>query len=186
MIEDINGVSGQLSRTSRADDPVSAAAANRFTSCFGEEIANLRGKQLSQIVRVLNSHLFSLQQIDQSATQLQTKVAAAQKDTQRMGTNGYHGIGTDTADDFYRSWMGSRRHRYKTQMSAYFPEKPMEISGYLEAAPPDRGAPVSPSAIIREATEKLREAMRGEPKARVARSTAREVVMMEVRGQKGI
>ncbi|KAL9094037.1 MAG: hypothetical protein Q9165_003707 [Trypethelium subeluteriae] len=109
MIEDINGVSGQLSRTSRADDPVSTAAVFRIAPCLGEEIANLRGKQLSQIVRVLNSHLFSLQQIDQSATQLQTKVAAAQKDTQRMGTNGYHGIGSDPADDFYRSWMGSRR-----------------------------------------------------------------------------
>ena len=72
-------------------------------------MADVSGIQLSQIVRVLNSHLFSLQQIDQGATQLQAKVAAAQKDTQRLGANGYHGMGADPADDFYRSWMGSRR-----------------------------------------------------------------------------
>ncbi|KAI9694994.1 MAG: FG-nucleoporin nsp1 [Bathelium mastoideum] len=85
MIEDVNAVGGQLSRTSRPDDP------------------------LSQIVRVLNSHLFSLQQIDQGASQLQAKVAAAQKDSQRLGANGYHGVGANSSDDFYRSWMGSRR-----------------------------------------------------------------------------
>ena len=58
---------------------------------------------------MLNGHLSLLQQIDEGAASLQSKVAAAQKESQRLGTNGYHGIGTDPADDFYRSFAGRRR-----------------------------------------------------------------------------
>ena len=65
--------------------------------------------QLSQIVRVLNGHLSQLQQIDQGAAALQAKVSAAQKASRSMGaTNGMNGLGSDAADDFYRSYMGRR------------------------------------------------------------------------------
>ncbi|KAI9817235.1 MAG: FG-nucleoporin nsp1 [Pycnora praestabilis] len=89
MIEEINSASSTLSKTSRADDPVSTLL-------------------LSQIVRVLNSHLSQLQMIDQGAAALQAKVAAAQKAGQSLGPNGYQGMGNDAADDFYRSFMGKR------------------------------------------------------------------------------
>lgn len=62
--------------------------------------------QLSQIVRVLNSHLTQLQWIDQNAKVLQDKVTEAKKIGQSMGA----GNGSDeTSENFYRSFMGSRR-----------------------------------------------------------------------------
>lgn len=58
---------------------------------------------------MLNSHLAQLQAIDSGAAALQAKVAAAQKEGQRLGgANGYHGLGSDPADDFYRSYMSRR------------------------------------------------------------------------------
>lgn len=57
---------------------------------------------------MLNSHLQQLQQIDTGAAALQAKIAAVQKEGQRISTNGYHGLGSDPADDFYRSFMGRR------------------------------------------------------------------------------
>ncbi|KAI9719277.1 MAG: hypothetical protein M1812_003607 [Candelaria pacifica] len=84
MIEEINNASSTLSKTSKPDDP------------------------LSQVVRVLNSHLSQLQLIDQGAAALQAKVTAAQKTSQGLSTNGYSGHGSDAADDFYRSYMGRR------------------------------------------------------------------------------
>ncbi|MCJ1299039.1 FG-nucleoporin nsp1 [Hypocenomyce scalaris] len=85
MIEEINDASSSLSKNSKADDP------------------------LSQIVRILNSHLSQLQQIDHGAAALQAKVAAAQKASKSLGSsNGFNGLGTDAADDFYRSYMGRR------------------------------------------------------------------------------
>ena len=60
-------------------------------------------------MRVLNSHLSQLQMIDQGAAALQLKVAAAQKAGQGLGSsNGFKGLGSDAADDFYRSYMGRR------------------------------------------------------------------------------
>ena len=57
---------------------------------------------------------------------------------------------------------------------------------YLEAAPPGLGAPVSPSAMIREVAQKVRAAvMREDPIARVARSSAREELMSSDMGEKG-
>lgn len=65
--------------------------------------------QLSQVVRVLNSHLTQLQQIDQGAAALQMKVAVAQKASQGLGaSNSYSGPSSDAADGFYRSYMGRR------------------------------------------------------------------------------
>ncbi|KAI9876875.1 MAG: FG-nucleoporin nsp1 [Pleopsidium flavum] len=85
MIEEINGASSMISKNSRADDPI------------------------SQIVRVLNSHLSQLQMIDQGAAALQAKVTAAQKAGQGLGSsNGLKRLGNDAADDFYRSYMGRR------------------------------------------------------------------------------
>lgn len=84
MIEEINRASATLSKTANADDP------------------------LAQIVRVLNNHLSQLQQIDQGAAALQAKVHAAQKESHRIGANGYAALGSDPADDFYKSYMRRR------------------------------------------------------------------------------
>lgn len=60
-------------------------------------------------MRVLNSHLSQLQMIDQGAAALQAKVSAAQKAGQSLNSsNGFKGLGSDAADDFYRSYMGRR------------------------------------------------------------------------------
>ncbi|SLM36815.1 nucleoporin nsp1 [Lasallia pustulata] len=85
MIEEINDISTSLSKNTKADDP------------------------LSQIVRILNSHLSQLQQIDQGAAALQAKISAAQKSSKGIGSsNGFNGLGSSAADDFYRSYMGRR------------------------------------------------------------------------------
>jgi len=85
MIENINDASSNLSKNNKSDDP------------------------LSQIVRVLNGHLSQLQQIDQGAAALQSKVLEAQKASKNAApTNGMNGLRNDAADDFYRSYMGRR------------------------------------------------------------------------------
>ncbi|KAI9825634.1 MAG: FG-nucleoporin nsp1 [Thelocarpon impressellum] len=94
MIEEINNASTTLSKTSKTEDP------------------------LAQIVKILNSHLSSLQWIDQNASALQAKISAAQNQaSQNMGrgANGQNALGGtgsgdgDAADEFYRSFVGSRR-----------------------------------------------------------------------------
>ncbi|KAL9044108.1 MAG: hypothetical protein Q9214_002732 [Letrouitia sp. 1 TL-2023] len=85
MIDEINDASSSLNRNSKADDP------------------------LSQVVKVLNSHLIQLQQIDQGAAALQLKVASAQKDRQRLSsTSALMTPSRNAADGFYRSFMGRR------------------------------------------------------------------------------
>ncbi|KAL4875945.1 Nsp1-like C-terminal region-domain-containing protein [Aspergillus karnatakaensis] len=90
MIEEVNSASSTLSKTSKADEPI------------------------SQIVRILNSHLSQLQTIDVGTTELQTKVAAAQKAGQSISSRFGHGhsmsgsMNGNAADDFYRSYMGRR------------------------------------------------------------------------------
>jgi len=67
--------------------------------------------QITQIVRILNSHLSQLQAIDQSTVALQAKVNAAQKASQGLGfpgMNGSNGTGNGAAEDFYRSYLGRR------------------------------------------------------------------------------
>lgn len=60
-------------------------------------------------MRVLNTHLTQLQEIDQGAAALQAKVAAAQKAGQSMGlSNSLRGPSSDATDGFYRSYMGRR------------------------------------------------------------------------------
>ncbi|KAI9677200.1 MAG: FG-nucleoporin nsp1 [Trizodia sp. TS-e1964] len=82
MIDDINSASSTLSKTTKSDDP------------------------LSKIVKVLNSHLSQLQWIDQNASQLQVKVAAAQKAKQNITEREFGERGV--VGDFYRSVMGKR------------------------------------------------------------------------------
>lgn len=101
MIEEINITSSSIQKTSRPDDPVS------FFKLHLSEYSHELTLQLSQIVRILNGHLSQLQAIDQGTSALQTKVAAAQKESQRLGYRGHRGPGNDAVDDFYRSY--SRR-----------------------------------------------------------------------------
>ncbi|KAL4925563.1 putative nucleoporin Nsp1 [Aspergillus undulatus] len=90
MIEEVNSASSTLSKTNKVDEPI------------------------SQIVRILNSHLSQLQTIDVGTSELQAKVAAAQKAGQSMSARFGHGysmsgVGNgNAADDFYRSYMGRR------------------------------------------------------------------------------
>ncbi|KAL8917992.1 MAG: hypothetical protein Q9172_005600 [Xanthocarpia lactea] len=85
MVEEINDASSSLNKNTKPDDP------------------------LSQVVRVLNSHLTQLQQIDEGANALKLKVAAAEKASRNLApTNGFNGPSSDAADSFYRSFMGKR------------------------------------------------------------------------------
>lgn len=102
MIEEINHASSSLSKTGKADDPVSL-----FAFIFQLIKADLaRLMQLTQVVRVLNSHLTQLQQIDQGTAALQLKVQEAQRAGQSFGP--LSGPASDAADGFYRSYMGRR------------------------------------------------------------------------------
>lgn len=85
-------------------------------------------EKISQIVRILNSHLSQLQLIDQGTTELQGKVSSAQKAGQTLSSRFGHGFsssgiggvgagsvgagagggGANAAEDFYRSYMGRR------------------------------------------------------------------------------
>lgn len=60
------------------------------------------------MVRVLNSHLASLQWIDQNASALEAKVAAALKSSQSLRGSIQDGPNREAVDDFYRSYMGRR------------------------------------------------------------------------------
>ncbi|KAF9884023.1 FG-nucleoporin nsp1 [Aspergillus nanangensis] len=90
MIEEVNGASATLSKTNKADEPI------------------------SQIVRILNSHLSQLQVIDQGTTELQVKVSAAQKAGQGLSSRFGQGFnnsgmgGGDATGDFFNSYMGRR------------------------------------------------------------------------------
>lgn len=97
-IEEINGVSATLSKT-KTDDPVSFFALCGLSGWLTSIL------QLSQVVKVLNQHLQQLTQIDAGAAQLKAKIEVAQRDGQRIGSNGFHGVGSDSTEDFYRSYM---------------------------------------------------------------------------------
>lgn len=85
MIDQLNTASSTISKSNQpVDDP------------------------LSQIVKILNSHLSSLQWIDQHASALQAKIAAAQQSGQALATHGSSTLGDDAADDFYRSFTARR------------------------------------------------------------------------------
>lgn len=69
-------------------------------------------QQLTKVVRVLNTQLSQLQLIDAGASQLQEKIAKAQKESQRVGGGGWNGLGSNPADDFMRSYRGGRTDRF--------------------------------------------------------------------------
>lgn len=105
VITEVNGVSAMLQKSSGPDDPVSSRSENLLINGLtNKEI------QLSQIVTVLNSHLQQLQKIDVGASEIQAKVDAAKKESKNLNasSNGWHGVGTDPAEDFYKSFMGRR------------------------------------------------------------------------------
>ena len=105
MIEEINSTSQTLSKTGKPDDPVSSSRNHALY-----QHANV--VQLTKVVRVLNGQLSQLQLIDSGASQLQEKINKAQKESRAVGANGWNGLGTDPADDFYRSFRGNRVERY--------------------------------------------------------------------------
>ncbi|KEF62297.1 uncharacterized protein A1O9_00269 [Exophiala aquamarina CBS 119918] len=86
MVEEVNAANTSLSKNGKADEPI------------------------TQIVKILNSHLIQLQAIDQGTAALQEKVAAAQKSANSLGyLNGStDGSGGAAVQDFYRSYMGRR------------------------------------------------------------------------------
>lgn len=110
MIEEINGTSATLSKTNNADEPVSLLVNQPVPRVR----PTLTYDQISQIVRVLNSHLYQLQLIDRGTNELQEKVTATRKSGQGLASSlgyGYGGPGVSNgsvADDFYRSYMGRR------------------------------------------------------------------------------
>ncbi|KAF2857125.1 hypothetical protein K470DRAFT_261086 [Piedraia hortae CBS 480.64] len=90
MIEAVNSASGSL-------------ASSRGKSRPGNDDA------LSEIVRVLNSHLSQLQVIDQGATDLQSRVVAAQQEAKHIGRlQGHNGDSEQWIKDFGRSYLGRR------------------------------------------------------------------------------
>ena len=105
MIEEIKAANSSLSKHTKADEPVGHAALFRH----GQETNVCL--QITQIVRILNSHLTQLQAIDQGTVALQAKVTAAQKNAGSLGYMNGAGTGAGggaAAEDFYRSFMGRR------------------------------------------------------------------------------
>jgi len=86
MVEEVTAANANLSKNGKADEPI------------------------TQIVKILNSHLTQLQAIDQGTVALQDKVAAAQKAASNLGyLHGSMSQGSGAAvQDFYRSYMGRR------------------------------------------------------------------------------
>lgn len=103
VITEINDVGNRLGKGGKGDDPVSLSS---LKSSKANSIA-----QLESVVRILNTHLQSLQQIDMGAQALHAKVEAAQ--AEQSAAFGRSGRGTNgnssAADDFYRSFVGGRR-----------------------------------------------------------------------------
>lgn len=67
---------------------------------------------MTKIVRVLNTQIAQLQLIDSGAVQLEEKINKAHRETQRVGNNGWNGLGSDPTEDFYRSFRGGRTERF--------------------------------------------------------------------------
>lgn len=104
MVEEINGANASLNKNSKADEPVNISIRSRITVS-----TSLTLMQITQIVRILNSHLTQLQTIDQGTLALQEKVSRAQRNAQSLGHLHSGSTGTGGAvEDFYRSYMGRR------------------------------------------------------------------------------
>ena len=102
MVEEVNAANASLSKNGKGDEPV------RNTKYLQNEY-KLTNIQITQIVRILNTHLSQLQNIDHGTAELQKKVAEAQKAANGLGyLNGANGEAKSAVDDFYRSYMGRR------------------------------------------------------------------------------
>lgn len=103
MVDEVNAANASLSKNGKADEPVRSTWLSMM-------ITSLTSAQITQIVKILNSHLMQLQAIDQGTVTLQEKVAAAQKTASTLGyLNGSTtGNGGAAVQDFYRSYMGRR------------------------------------------------------------------------------
>lgn len=86
MVSEINAANSALSRNGKQDEPI------------------------TQIVRILNSHLTQLKAIDDGAASLNAKVEKAQKSLGGLSypNGGMSGNGTAAVDDFYKSYLGRR------------------------------------------------------------------------------
>lgn len=102
MIEEINAANSSLGNGNKADEPVSMV--------YRGADRQLTNKQITQIVKILNSHLSQLQAIDQGTSTLQAKVVAAQNVANGLSyMNGsMNGNNKEAVDGFYRSYMGRR------------------------------------------------------------------------------
>ena len=106
MVEEVNAANASLSRNGKGDEPVS-------TRCpISRPVLRLTTLQITQIVKILNSHLIQLQAIDQGTQALQEKIVTAQKSASQVGyLNGgssLSGNNNGAVQDFYRSFMGRR------------------------------------------------------------------------------
>lgn len=94
MIEEINASSSKLESTNKASSDATAAS-------------SAAGDPLTQIVRVLNSHLQQLQTIDAGAAALAERVEKAQTEARGLGAQGGRpGGGGQWLDGFGKSYLG--------------------------------------------------------------------------------
>ncbi|KAH0835325.1 hypothetical protein AYO21_01547 [Fonsecaea monophora] len=113
MVDEVNAANATLSRSGKGDEPVSRTDL-QYRFCGVLELTSLW--QITQIVKILNSHLIQLQAIDQGTQVLQEKIAGAQKAAGQLGyLSGYKSSSTTdgsntgaAVQDFYRSYMGRR------------------------------------------------------------------------------
>ncbi|KAK1020714.1 FG-nucleoporin nsp1 [Friedmanniomyces endolithicus] len=97
MIEEINSASSKLGSGSSQQQ-------QQAQQSHGQ--TNGSGDPLADIVRVLNSHLAQLQAIDTGASELQGRVAAAQKEARGLGESS--GRGQSWVEGFGKSYLGRR------------------------------------------------------------------------------
>lgn len=102
MVAEINEVNSSLSRNGTQDEPVCVFVISK------DSTAN--SPQITQIVRILNSHLTQLKAIDDGAAALNAKVEKAQKSLGSLAysNGGMNANGGVAVDDFYKSYLGRR------------------------------------------------------------------------------
>lgn len=105
VIGEINDVGNRLGKGGKGDDPVCVSSLVLAQALLTFVL------QLESVVRILNTHLQSLQQIDMGAQGLHAKVEAARAEqSAAFGRSGRGANGNSSAaDDFYRSFVGGRR-----------------------------------------------------------------------------
>ena len=110
MIEEVNAVTAGMSN-GKADEPVRLVYVFVLSQLYQDPPTDKRDTQITEIVKVLNSHLSQLQEIDRGTATLQAKVNAAQTSASRLGfANGFGGNSDNqvAVKDFYKSYIGRR------------------------------------------------------------------------------